>query len=506
MSLSGPDALRSLDDALRDVRREEDEVSRRVARSAELVAKFQETESELLRELARIRLDPAVQAELAGQLTAAEARARDMLAEHDKALDAAEADLKAADAELAEIAAGRSAAVARLDAARAELDALAKQVEAACGADAAYVARKAERDALLAVAEKSRTKTAQAERDEVEKGAPYRADPLFMYLWERRWGTPQYAGKGIAVSLDGWVARLVGYADARANFALLTEIPDRLKQHAERQQQAADAASDALEEMEAMALEAAGAAPLRQKVEAATAALADLEARVVALEDRRDSLVKAQRDLAQGADPTFTDAISGLAAVLAREDIRVLLAQARATRTGQDDTIVQQIEELRQRSADEQADSRDQKARLKTLAARRRELEDIQYEFRRQGFDNPRSSFREDNLVGDLLNEFLRGGISAADYWGRWRNSQSWSGGRRDQGFDWPDTSFGGGSGRRRGGFGGNMGLPPMGGPWSGSSGNWGGGGNSGGGTFSRPREGSRGSRNSDGFKTGGGF
>jgi hypothetical protein len=50
MSLSGPEALRSLDEALRDIRREEDEIAKRLARSAELVTKFKETESELLRQ------------------------------------------------------------------------------------------------------------------------------------------------------------------------------------------------------------------------------------------------------------------------------------------------------------------------------------------------------------------------------------------------------------------------------------------------------------------------
>ena len=53
MSLSGPEALRSLDEALRDIRREEDEIAKRLARSAELVTKFKETESELLRQLAK---------------------------------------------------------------------------------------------------------------------------------------------------------------------------------------------------------------------------------------------------------------------------------------------------------------------------------------------------------------------------------------------------------------------------------------------------------------------
>ena len=53
MSLSGPDALRSLDEALRDIRREEDEIAKRLARSAELVTKIRETEGELFRQLAQ---------------------------------------------------------------------------------------------------------------------------------------------------------------------------------------------------------------------------------------------------------------------------------------------------------------------------------------------------------------------------------------------------------------------------------------------------------------------
>ena len=60
MSLSGPEALRSLDEALRDIRREEDEIAKRLARSAELVTKIRATEGELFRQLAKVRLDPAI--------------------------------------------------------------------------------------------------------------------------------------------------------------------------------------------------------------------------------------------------------------------------------------------------------------------------------------------------------------------------------------------------------------------------------------------------------------
>ena len=72
MSLSGPEALRSLDEALRDIRREEDEIAKRLARSAEMITKMREQEGELLSQLAQVRLDPATQKELAGQISGVE--------------------------------------------------------------------------------------------------------------------------------------------------------------------------------------------------------------------------------------------------------------------------------------------------------------------------------------------------------------------------------------------------------------------------------------------------
>jgi hypothetical protein len=513
MTLSGPEALKSLDEALRDIRREEDEIAKRLARSAELVAKFRESESELFRELARVRLDPSVQDELTGKLTQAEVKARDMLARHAQSLETAEAELKGLDARIAALATERAGLVGKSTELQAQLRALADRISAEAMRDPAYVEKRQAADRLAEIAAESIGKTEQAEADRELKGKPYRDDPLFMYLWERGYGTRNYRVNNLIAYLDSLVAGMVGYPEARVNFAMLNEIPLRLREHAERQRQIADAALAEVEALEDKAIDAAGGKPIRDALAAAETRMAAIDEDTVKLEDQRDELARRQRDLAQGADPAFAEAVAGLAGVLGREDIRTLLAEARATRTTQDDTIVQQVDDLRQRTADEDSDSREQKARLKTLASRRRELEDIQYEFKKQGFDNPRSTFREDNLVGDVLTDFLRGGITAADYWGRWRKSQNWTGGnpgnigstrsssRDNSGFQWPDSSFGGGSSSNRssGGFGGSWGRLPGGG------GSRSGGGSSGGG-LSRPRTGSSGNRTSGGFKTGGGF
>ena len=528
MSLSGPDALRSLDEALRDVRREEDEIAKRLARSAELITRMREQEGELLSQLAQVRLDPNTQAELRGQISAAELKARDMLKTHGEDLSASEGKLQALDAEIAKAIAERATLQADATRRNDELKALSDRVRPQLQADPAFAQKLAAAKELAAIAAESLRKTAQAEADREQKGRPYRDDPLFMYLWNGGYGTKTYRANKLVAYFDGKIAGMIGFPEARPNFAMLNEIPLRLREHAERQQANAKAASDELTVLENAAIDGAGGKVAREAMEKVVADIAALDERVVALQDDRDEALKLQRELAQGSDPAFAAAIKGLAEALGREDLKTLLEEARATRTGQDDTIIAQIDDVRQRVKQEDEETLDQKQRLKTLAARRRELEDIQYEFKKKGFDNPRSSFGKDDLVGDMLNDFLRGGISAANYWDQWQRSQRWSGPRDDWNFEdrcgglddderkwhdrdnddgrnnnpwgdfrWPDNSFSGGGGSRKG-YGG-----PGGGWGRITFGNQGGGGGT---TFSRPRTGSSGSRTGGGFKTGGGF
>ncbi len=518
MSLQGPQALASLDEALRDIRREEDDISKRLARSGERISKIHESEAELVRQLARLRLDPAIQSELQDRISKAEAKARDMLKAHAGALGSAETELAGIDATLGKLTAARSEALKALTEHQQKLKALASTVEAAMLKDAAYSEKRKSATSLQETAAQSMRKTEQSESDREQKGRPYRDDPLFIYLWDRGFGTTTYQAGNLTRYFDGMVARLVGFAKARPNYAMLNEIPLRLREHAERQIAIAAEAEAALDVLETAAVDAAGGKPIRDSLEAAQQQIDAIDAKITAAEDLRDDTAKNLSVLAQGADPAFESALSTLADSLQREDIQTLLAEARMTSTGRDDTLVAQIDDARARVKDEDSETKDQRERLKTLAARRRELEDIQWEFKKQRFDDPRSSFGEDRLVGDLLNDFLRGGITAANYWDHWRRSQnfnqgtSWgsgaglpNNGRANSGpwskqggstVDWPDTSFGGGK----------RGPSNSGGMGGGFGGGWAGGGGSGGG-FSRPRTGSSGSRPSNtGFKTGGGF
>ena len=125
MSIRGPEALASLDEAMRDIRREEDEIAKRLARSAERITKIKESEAELFRQLAQLRLDPALQGEMDGTIIAAESKARDMLKQHGKDLALAEQAVSDSDATIANLTAQRAERLKVYEGYQAELKALA---------------------------------------------------------------------------------------------------------------------------------------------------------------------------------------------------------------------------------------------------------------------------------------------------------------------------------------------------------------------------------------------
>jgi hypothetical protein len=496
--LSGPKALNSITEALRDIRAQEQTVLERLARTSEKIARLRETEAGHFVALAETKLDQAPRDRLKGRLSRAEAKARAMIEQHQKAGETARAQAQKLETDLEALGEERAAKVVELEAAQALLEAVAEKAMIRLEKDKSYGGQRDELARIEDMADAALDKTEQAETAREEKGRPYRQDPLFSYLWDKGYGTKTYSANNLVRMGDDWVARLCRYLTARPNFAMLNEIPLRLREHADRLAKDAEAAAEALEAAEIEAVDKAGGKSHREAMTAAQTEIDRIDVLIVEAEDEREEALRAQRQYAEGSDPAFRDAVQLLADSLADEDISVLMAEAKRTETGKDDTLVARIEGVRRQVEGEELEAGEDRGRIKVLAQRRRELEDIAFEFKKSRYDDPRSSFDQENLVGDLLNEFLRGAITAGTYWGYWRGSQSWRGGA---------SLPGGRVGLPRTGAGGS----PWGGRtrirrWSRSSGYSRSRSSGGGSGFSRPRGGSRGRRRSKGFKTGGGF
>ncbi len=502
MALNGPQALKSLDNAIADIRQEETRLAKLLARSTESTAKLNETKAGLIRQLATIRLEEDARLELSDQLFGAQNKAHKVLEKHDINLKNSEKQLKTLDIKIAQNVSLRRNLLEEIDKAQLELKSLSKKIATEISANPQYAKIQEETLKLQEVAKQAQAKTELAQADQQEKGQPYRNDPLFIYLWERKFGTKDYKSSNLFRWLDNKVARLINYSDARANYAMLNEIPLRLSEHANYQNELLKASQDKLITLEQKAIDSAGGKPFRQTITKAQSKLNDIDNKLLGLEDERNEKANAYRLLAQGREPAFEEATQMLAQSLNRQDIQELMRMAQLTSNNEDDIIVKKIDDIKSRILDEIPISKQYKQRLKTLHIRRRELEDIEWEFKKSRFDDPRSSFKKNELAGSLLAEFLSGAISAAVYWNQWQNSHSWQSGASD--------------------WGGSIGLPrsnrvargsnkPWSFPSSSRSGN----------SFSRPRysasrsrptrsrpsrSGSKGSRKSGGFKTGGGF
>ena len=166
-------------------------------------------------------------------------------------LEAAAAALNAKETARAQLAAAYDEAIAAFEARVAESEAQLKQsTEYAVLTGAAEEAR--------AMTGRAAEKLEIARADREEKGRPYREDKLFSYLWTRKFRSPEYKASPLIRMLDGWVARLCRYDQAFLNYQRLTELPERIAEHAAYMARLADEAEAKLVEAEAAAMAAAG--------------------------------------------------------------------------------------------------------------------------------------------------------------------------------------------------------------------------------------------------------
>ncbi|MBR0652957.1 hypothetical protein GXW78_25100 [Roseomonas terrae] len=413
--VNGGSVLHEVDVRLAELQREASAAQTEADRLAAQREGLRSDEAEALRELARLRLKELADGRAAvDALDAAGDQLRETLARRARELDAAQrAVLDARDA-LAAAEARRDAEVETNRAAQeAEASAL-KEAEAKAAQDADFQRLSTAAEEAERIAQHAEQKAGFAARDFEEKGKPYRADPLFAYLWDRGWGTGRYRAFPLVRMIDGWVARLIEFEPARRSYALLAELPGSMTGHAARMRADADAAVRVLvERRRALAglpvggsrIDPAALDAAEDTVEAARAALTAAEAKRSAL--------------ASGEDPASQEAIRALEAAIGQRSLRTLREEAARTPTRDDDAIVARLEitgaervRLENTLADAQAHSQAARHRLV-------ELQSLRQEMRSRGVERSDWGFASGALVGALVTELLRGALSRDGFWDR---------------------------------------------------------------------------------------
>ncbi|MBP0465246.1 hypothetical protein J5Y09_15075 [Roseomonas sp. PWR1] len=456
--VNGVAVLQEMDARLADAQREasaaQGEADRLAARREGLRAE----EAAALRELARLRLTELQDGKAAlDALDSAGAQVRESLARRAVELDAAQkAVLDARDALLA-AEAKRDAEASRHRAAQEAEAAALREADARAAQDAEFQRLSATAEEAERIAQHAEQKVGFATRDFEEKGRPYRADPLFAYLWDRGYGTSRYRAFPLARMIDDWVARLIGFEPARAAYQLLSELPGHMQSHAARMRADADAAVRAMmERRRALAgLPAEAGRPSAEAMDAAEDAVEAAQAALAEAERRRAAV-------ASGEDAASQQAMRALEAAIGERSLRALRDEAARTPTREDDAIVARLEIAAAERAQVERALTEAQAQAGTARARLQEMQALRHEMRGRGVERSEWGFASGAMVGVLIGEVLRGALSRDGFWDRMERQRAPGGG-----------SWGGTGTSQPGPW-----NKPMPGPWGKSApGPWGGGG-----------------------------
>src|SRR5262245_46242141 len=229
---TGRETLGSIESAIGKLYREESQLDASLKSAVAETERLRKERAEALRELARVKLDEMAAGRLVNNLDAGERRAVQVLDDYRLRIASVSERRDALFKEVAGAQAARDAAAKLVEEALAAVEAVRAEVEGKVPTLAAWRDAKAACDEANAVASEAEKKAASSESELGTKRKPYDGDPLFIYLWQRGFGTSRYQSGNLVRFMDRMVADLIGFADVRPNYAALIEIPLRLREHA----------------------------------------------------------------------------------------------------------------------------------------------------------------------------------------------------------------------------------------------------------------------------------
>ncbi|MEM1036065.1 MAG: hypothetical protein AAGI14_04820 [Pseudomonadota bacterium] len=290
---------------------------------------------------------------------------------------------------------------------------LVAEVEAALSKDPIYQELVQNFDDAESVAHRAREKLSVARDERDEKGEPYEQDPLFMYLWKRGFRTTEYEGGGLFKMLDGWVAKLCKYDDARANYQRLNDIPAWLEQHLKDKEVDVAVAREALEAAEQKALDDAGTEDARKKISTLRTELEQLDKAIEQSEDAHRSTIATYHSLIAGEKGPIQDARTVLAEGLKKfafEDLRELAAE---TVTKRDDDLVDNLVALRTEELDLDVSAERRRSKPLQLQEDLSEFEVLRRKFKAAQMDSHYAQLRS-HTFNEALADLMQG-LSGAD-------------------------------------------------------------------------------------------
>lgn len=482
--ISGLQTLRHLDQGLGSVREDINRIDSELNHVSETLHENRRQQAASMKELAKIRLDEIAKGSFLGELDAADQRALSLLQDRNRAYQKLEEEIDQASNTLTKQEQDREAALEVVNTRAQAIIDCEHKIQAELENDPAYQKQLEQARRVDDIAGQAEEKATLAEKDRQEKGAPYESNNLFMYLWKHKYGTPDYEGGTLTRFLDKWVEGLCDYDQFRVNYWTLLEIPKRLRIHAESARNDSDQALETLEKIETEKAQQANLPELQELHAEALEVVDAIDDEIEKQEDDLNLLLKQRTEYIEAKDAYMEESLKTLSDALSSRSVYELNDAAHQTVSKQDNLIVRELAELRERHDDLEEELRDHRRMHEAKLDRLQKLEGVRRQFKNRRFDDMRSGFGNESLISSMLGQFLNGLIGSGELWRVLQRHQR----HQDVGA-WPDFGSGG------------LGLPRQRrSPWHFPTGRRSAGG------FRLPRSGGFSSRGGGGFRTGGGF
>ncbi len=410
--ITGRQALLSIEEASNQLHKQELQLDQSLKSVTEEAGRLRQERLETFRALAQHKFELVKDNQLVSDLDAAERKVKAALAELEQKWNSASSERAATLDDLRRAEIERNSCAEAVEATQAGLTKLQAEIAPSMASDREWLANKGNLERAEKLAGEAEKKAQQAESDRERKKVPYESDPLFMYLWRRKLGTSQYRAGFLTRFIDNKIAGLTDYRQARANYAMLNEIPERLGEHANRKREEIQAAQLAVAACEQDRLVKAGGGPMASALAEGQSRLAACEARVAELRQRLAALDQ-QHEALSGSEykGIYAQAVDAMMQNDLSDDIQTLMREAQRTPTGEDNALVQRIDGLNATIARADREVAQARADIRELARRRAEIERARMDFRQRGYDYPGTTFRNDSAFRDILGGILQGAV-----------------------------------------------------------------------------------------------
>ncbi|HYO23909.1 MAG TPA: hypothetical protein VEQ85_03085, partial [Lacipirellulaceae bacterium] len=275
--------------------------------------------------------------------------------------------------------------------------------------------------------ERNEDRVAEMQAEAKKKLPSYERSRLFKYLYDARYGTPEYQGAGLTRRLDGWVAKMIDYSAARQGYDFLRVTPELMAQEVERRR---DQFNDLMQQVEAIEDRVSDELGLTDVMRTGQELGAQRDRAVAAVSASQDALLERQQELIalSGSQNEFYEqALSRMQSFLGSVSPSRLAKESRSTPQREDDAIVAEVTYLSGQlaEADQQgtALARQRQAWDERLAG----LQQVLQQFRRAEFDSRRSMFPHSLDAEGAVRGYLEGRMGAADLWSLLQQQQQFA-------------------------------------------------------------------------------